>query len=513
MFRVPELLTEAPLLSDTQGMETIETAHGNRLRAVIYVRISQDRTGAHLGVDRQREDCEALALSKGWEVTETYIDNDLSAYSGKPRPDYRRMLSDLDHGAATIVIAWHTDRLHRSPTELEEYITLSEKRGVNTHTCMAGPLDLSTPSGRMTARIHGAVARHESEHKAERVARARQQKAEAGVWGGGIRPFGWGVPTDKTRTKTDKATGDEVEVPVLDMNQLVPAEAAAIETGTDMLLTGGSVRGWVKWLADKGFTTTRGNPIGPVEARDMLMRPRNAGIAVYRGEAIGRGKWEPIVDEARFRGVVAVLKDPARRTSPGSSPKWFGSLIYRCGIEGCSRTVVCTRAGGARRPSYRCPTQHGGGRLANKLDEYVVDLIVNRLSQPDAVDLLEAGPDDVDVAALQLEAETIDQRLRNTANLFGSGQISMPEFTEASTTARAQLEGVQRQLARAAVKDPLVGLVGAKDVRAAWEARELDQRRAVLRSLLDVTILPSRPGRMPDGGYFDYEAIKTEWKR
>ncbi|GAA2972332.1 recombinase family protein [Streptomyces enissocaesilis] len=494
-------------------MVSAPTLSGQHARAVIYVRISQDRTGAHLGVDRQREDCEALAERNGWDVVETYIDNDLSAYSGKPRPDYRRMLADLDDGTATIVIAWHTDRLHRSPTELEEYIDLSERRGINTHTCQAGPIDLSTPSGRMTARILGAVARHESEHKAERVARARQQKAKAGEWGGGIRPFGWGLPTGETRMATDRKTGEEIEVPVLDMTKLVPEEAAAIETGTDMLLSGGSVRGWVAWLADKGFTTTRGNPVGTVEARDMLLRPRNAGIAVYRGEEVGKGEWEPIIDEARFRGVVAVLKDPTRRTSPGSTPKWFGSLIYQCGVPGCTKTQVCTRSGGAKHPSYRCPTQHGGGRRADKVDQYVEDLIVSRLSRDDAAELLAPGPDDVDVAALQRESEEINQRLRTTANLFGSGQIGMAEFTEASTTARAQLEGVTRQLARAATKDPLAGLVGAPDVGAAWKALGLDQRRAVLRSLLDVTILPARRGRMPDGGYFDYDAIKTEWKR
>jgi site-specific DNA recombinase len=134
-------------------------------RAVIYCRISQDRTGAGLGVDRQREDCEALAERNGWDVVEVYVDNDVSAYSGKKRKDYRRMLADLEQGTATVVIAWHTDRLHRSPTELEEYIDLSERRGVATHTVQAGTIDLATPSGRMTARILGAVARQESEHK------------------------------------------------------------------------------------------------------------------------------------------------------------------------------------------------------------------------------------------------------------------------------------------------------------------------------------------------------------
>jgi site-specific DNA recombinase len=108
-------------------------------RAVIYCRISQDRTGAGLGVDRQREDCEALAERNGWDVVEVYVDNDVSAFSGKKRPDYRRCSPTSTRARATVVIAWHTDRLHRSPTELEEYIDLSERRGVSTHTVQAGP--------------------------------------------------------------------------------------------------------------------------------------------------------------------------------------------------------------------------------------------------------------------------------------------------------------------------------------------------------------------------------------
>ncbi len=493
-------------------MKTVKTPSGRRTRAVIYVRISQDRSGAHLGVDRQREDCEALAERNGWYVVEVDIDNDLSAYSGKPRPDYRRMLNDLDQGQATVVIAWHTDRLHRSPTELEEYIDLSERRGINTHTCQAGPIDLSTPSGRMTARILGAVARHESEHKAERVARARQQKAKAGGWGGGIRPFGWGLGTGETEKRADK-DGNETEVPVLDMTKLVPEEAAAIETGTDMILSGGSIRAFTKWLADKGLKSTQGNPIIEQQARDMLLRPRNAGIAVYRGEEIGRGAWEPIVDEPRFRAVVAILTDPNRRTTPGPTPKWFGSGIYRCGIEGCKQVLKCTISGGAKRPSYRCPTQHGGGRRADKLDEYIQDLIVERLSRGDAHDLLLPAADGVNVAALQVESEQIRHRLTDLAGLFGAGQITMAQFTEGSDAARAQLDGVTQQLARAAQVDPLVGLVGAPDVAKAWEGLDLERRRAVLRALLDIIVRPARPGRMKDGGYFDYSTVDCQWKR
>lgn len=483
-------------------------------RAVIYCRISQDRTGAGLGIDRQREDCEALAARSGWDVVEVYVDNDISAFAGKLRKDYRRMLADLEEGRASVVIVWHTDRLTRSIVELEEYIDLSDRRGIATHTVQAGSIDLATPSGRMTARILGAVARQESEHKGHRVARARQQKALKGEWTGGPRPFGWGVPTDETVKKTDRKTGEEIEVPVLDMTKAVPEEKAAVAHGTDMILSGGSVRGFYRWLRDKGLKTSLGKEFAhPDQARELLLRPRNAGITVSRGEEVGRGQWEELVPEDKFRACVAILRDPARVTTPGSAPKWLGSLLYRCGRGECPEFVYVTQSGGRAYPSYRCQTGHGGGRRAETVDKYVVDTVIERLSRDDAPELLEPVPEGVDVAALQAEAEQIRARMRDLGGLFGGGQLELLAFTEGMETARAQLEGVTRQLARAARRDPLVGLVGAPDVGVAWRGLELEQKRGVLRSLVTVTLKTPRPGRMPDGGYFDYSAVVFEWRR
>ena len=99
-------------------------------RVGIYVRISDDRVGAGLGVARQEADCRQRAEALSWPVMDVYCDNDLSAYTGRQRPEYRRMLRDLEAGRVDVVLAWHTDRLHRSPRELEEFIDLCERRGV-----------------------------------------------------------------------------------------------------------------------------------------------------------------------------------------------------------------------------------------------------------------------------------------------------------------------------------------------------------------------------------------------
>lgn len=77
----------------------------------------------------------------------------------------------------TGTIVWHTDRLHRSPRGLEEFIDVCDARGVVLETVRAGPLDLSSPAGRAVART---------------LLREALERAQAGkIAGGGSRPYGY----------------------------------------------------------------------------------------------------------------------------------------------------------------------------------------------------------------------------------------------------------------------------------------------------------------------------------
>ncbi len=165
-------------------------------RAGIYTRISWDPDGQRAGVERQRVDCEALCADRGWEIAHYFEDNDRSAYSGKRRPAYERLLAAVDERRLDAILAWHNDRLHRSPRELEAFIDLVERSGVRVAVVSGGDYDLTTPEGRFTARIVGAVARKESEDRSRRVRRKHLELAERG------RPashLGWGVRNEAER--------------------------------------------------------------------------------------------------------------------------------------------------------------------------------------------------------------------------------------------------------------------------------------------------------------------------
>jgi len=175
------------------------------VRAAVYVRISSDREGAGLGVARQEEDCRALCERLGWQVAEVYPDNDVSAYSGKKRPEWDRLNRDIRDGLVDAIACWHVDRLTRSPRELEDVIYLHDKHGIQLATC-TGEIDLSTPTGRFIARALGAAARHEAEHKAERQRRQLRQAAQAGKPNGGQR--GYGYTHDRTAINRGRGRGD-----------------------------------------------------------------------------------------------------------------------------------------------------------------------------------------------------------------------------------------------------------------------------------------------------------------
>jgi hypothetical protein len=80
-----------PVQQETTPHHTAEFANiplSRMRRAAIYCRISDDREGAGLGVARQEADCRERAERLGWVVAGLYVDNDLSAYSGRVRPEY-----------------------------------------------------------------------------------------------------------------------------------------------------------------------------------------------------------------------------------------------------------------------------------------------------------------------------------------------------------------------------------------------------------------------------------------
>lgn len=462
-------------------------------RAVIYCRISRDREGAGLGVQRQEQDCRELADQLGWTVVAVHTDNDLSAYSGKPRPGYKTLLSDLESGTANAVIVWHGDRLHRSPAELEDFIAICDKHKVAIQTVRAGNIDLTTPSGRMVARQLGSVARYEVEHMQERQRRAKAQVAAEGRFGGGRRPFGY------------EADGVTVR----------PSEAKALRWAAKRILAGASLNATARKLAADGITTSSGMPINPSTLRRAMMNPRYAGIRMHNGVEIGQAAWRPILDETTWRGVSALLSNEDRRTHNTHGQRiWLGTGLYLCGV--CGATVrssgQTSRTQHGKQTSYACRAGQHVVRQADLVDDVVRTTIAQRIAKVDLT------PDDNadEIADLQAEALAKRERLDDLARLFADGTIDARQLAEGSARERAEQARLHDHITRLSRTDALGGIAGAADPGAAFMAADLDVQRSIVDSLATITILKVKPGRpagwRPGSPYFDAASVKIDWK-
>lgn len=74
-------------------------------RAAIDLRISLDAVMDDLAIERQREDCKAIAKQRGWTVVHTYVDQSISASKKDvERPDYDAMVASLKRGEPDAIV-------------------------------------------------------------------------------------------------------------------------------------------------------------------------------------------------------------------------------------------------------------------------------------------------------------------------------------------------------------------------------------------------------------------------
>lgn len=436
----------------------------------IYVRISADREGRELGVERQEADCRGVATTLGIAAVEVFSDNDISASrrSKKPRPGYQRMLDGVRAGRITTVIAYSTSRLTRRPREIEDLIELVEHHELSIQTVVSGHIDLSTAAGRTIAGILAAIDAGEADTMSERNRRERQQRREQGRWHGGFRPFGFDADGVTPR----------------------PAEQDLIRSGCAAVLAGRSIAGIARDWSEVMPPPTWRPPLvvrwSSTTVRDVLVNPRVAGMLPNGTTA---RDWAPIVDEVTWRGVVAILAAPARSNGRGDIRLLTG--IARCGVEGCGGTLNAgqTKTGTL---TYRCLVGRHLDRAAEPVDGYVRDVLVRYLATQ-KLPTAQSGPD---LKHLAGRANGIRARLAELEESAADPDGPSPRMLAAAERKLdAELLEVEAEMAAAAGTSALVGLpTDEGELRAIWDAADTERRRALIQACpVRITVAP--PGR------------------
>src|SRR3546814_859718 len=145
-------------------------------------------------------------------------------------------------------------------------------------------------------------------------------------------------------------------------------------------------------------------------------------------------------------------------------------------------------------------------RQAEPVEEYVSALVVARLSRPDARELL-TRRDSPDVDQLQVEAVGIRERLNALAVDFADDVLTASQLRAATERLRSRLSDIEATIADAGRVDVLGDLVSAENVAAVWQNLTLERQRAVIDTLMRVTLHP--PGR--GVRTFRPETVGIEW--
>ena len=489
------------------------TVRSMTLRVGIQVRISDDRDEDDLergrrGVNRQEGDCRALATREGWTVVEVYAENDTSAFKRRKitlpngrtamrviRPEFRRMLDDLESGHIQGLIAYDLDRVARDPRDLEDLIdaveTTTPRPSIRSVT---GSLRLDNDGDVTNARVLVAMANKSSRDTARRVARAARERAEKGEYHGGQPAFGFEAVKEM----------DHGRERVVDLRPH-PEQAAWVREAMARLLAGESLYGICVDFNAKGRRTgwmRRDHPDQPATRwfprtlKRVVMAPAIAGYREHEGQLYD-ATWNPIVDRDDWRRLRTILlsRTDSNFTPGANHRKYMLSGIVHCT---CGNVMVSMTASRLRGPSFVCSklaTNSGCGRMRISmahLDAYVTAQVFTRLDSPEVLEAV--GRQDIDEGAERELLDAIardDRALDALADERDDGAITKAEYNRRRDRLSMRQEANRTALGRMTRTHAYVPPVD--ELRRVWPDRDNAWKRTILSAVIRRITIASHP--------------------
>lgn len=233
----------------------------------IYARQSIDKKDS-ISIETQIESCKRL-IAPG-EAFEIYSDK---GWSGKniDRPDFKRLMTDMENGLVSKVIVYKLDRISRSLYDFAGLVEFFEKYNVKFVSTVE-TFDTSTPMGKAMLGIIMVFAQLERENILIRVKDNYYARGKRGMFLGGPPIFGF----DKEPVIVDGVT----------TSRLVPNEKIKIvHYMYNMYSEGGTSLGEiVRELNAKGIPSPNNTPWDSCKISRLLRSPTYvmADMEVYR---------------------------------------------------------------------------------------------------------------------------------------------------------------------------------------------------------------------------------------
>ncbi len=168
-----------------------------RVRKVaFYVRVSTDRQAQVVeGSLKNQEQMLAAELrrrntQKKWgRLVGSYVDG---GFSGKntERPEFKRLMADVERGAIDAVFFTELSRLSRSLRDFLHIFEFTQDHGCDL-VCLKTEIDTTSPFSNLVVRILMVFAEFEREMTSDRIRRNAYERSKRGLAYGGFEPLGY----------------------------------------------------------------------------------------------------------------------------------------------------------------------------------------------------------------------------------------------------------------------------------------------------------------------------------
>lgn len=206
-------------------------------RIAIYTRQSVDKRDS-LSIEGQIEECRKF-VNNG-ELFDVYSDK---GFSGKntQRPEFLRLIDDVQNGKIKQVIVYKIDRFSRSILDFYSVYEILKNHDCDFLSVKEKDIDTTTPSGRAMLGIIAIFAQLERETTQQRIFDNYYQRIRSGHWGGG---FCYGFDNVKINGQSTLKINHE--------------QMKQVELIFQLYKDGNTISEIVKYLNSNGFKTKKG---------------------------------------------------------------------------------------------------------------------------------------------------------------------------------------------------------------------------------------------------------------
>lgn len=438
-----------------------------QLLAGVYARCSDDKND-EASISEQAEVGIADCQANGWAHRLYDADNNRSASRFArtgTRPGWDQLMADLRAGSLGIIWLWESSRGDRKLADWAALLDECRDRGVLIHVhTHRRTYDLRIARDWKVMAEDGVDSAYEPEKTSLRVKRDLAAAAAKG------RPHG---PADygyarRYHPVTRAYITQEPDPPASDVVAEIVTRAARSEP----------LKAIAADLDARGVPTPKNaGRWNRKTIRNIAMNPGYTGHRRTGDGDLVKG-WEPIVPLELHQAAIAVLGQPGRtKTRPGRQ-RHLLSYLAACGQCGA---LLSVRSGHSAL-RYRCPPRDCVYVDAAWLDELVTIAVCDTLAAPDAAELFRADGGD----AARHRAESA--RLRTQLDEWAAAAVSPRAYQIKEAQLLPKIDRAERAARAAEIPLALRDLIGADNVRGAWDGLEVAAQRDVIRALMDVRV-------------------------